>query len=592
MRSVRSTGEWIAGICLLAFIVYVGAVHNLFVAFDDNSLIYQNAAVLRFSPSSLRFIFTHYDPELYIPFTFLVYQFLHLGFGELPGAYHAASILLHLLNIVLVAWIILQLTNKKMIAVLVAFFFALHPLHSETVLWASAMKDVLSSMFALLATGLYLRFRETDDRRLWWWCVTAFACGLLCKVSIAPLPLAFILLDWLKGRGVSVKSVTQTWILWLLAAVFVIVALFGKTAVIGGTGVMTTLLLSFKASAFYLMKLFIPMQLSVLYPQAILTTLTQPDILASIAAVLVLIVAAVLSYKKYPTVTVGIAWFFLFLIPTFSNFLKNGHLYFASDRYAYLPSIGIFLIIATAGVWLADRVRWTKVPLGVLAVLVGLCFAALTRAQVPVWYDTKSLFENVIRFYPNAAVAHNNLAPQLEGNDAKVASYKKAIELDPGFILPYRNIGANYNERGDWATAKQWYEQGLAVLEKKQHPVRDDLSLYFEFAELLDQRGESERAIGLLQKAVTIDPTFSESHYNLGVKYEKYGRLDEAETELQQALDLGGDQQDFLYHLAAVKAATGKLQAAAELLERLVKINPEYPNAERHLATLRQIINK
>ncbi len=582
---------WIAALLLLTFFAYAAALNNLFIPFDDNILIYQNPAVAHVSLQNLWAIFTSYDPELYIPVTFLAYQFIHAIAGFNAGAFHAASLLLHGINIILLAGIIWSLTKKRSVALMVGALFALHPLNSEVVLWAAAMKDVLSSMFGLLSLLMYLQYRSTGERRFWMWCIIAFTLGLLAKVSIVLFPLLFLLIDW-SQQSIDRKALLKKWPLYLLSILFFIIAIAGKSQAIGDTGFLTTALLSFKATAFYCLKLLWPTHLSILYPQLHAPLLTDSLILLSIAVVIALLIAAIFLRKRVPLMTAGIVWYLLLLLPSFSTFNKNGHLYFASARYAYLPSIGLFLIMALLVTTLWQRIRLSRVPLGIIGAIVTLLFVILTHRQVLLWHDIRTLFGHVIREYPDAVIAYNNYATELKDDPEALVYFRKAVTINPEFILPYRNMANFYGRKGDEALRKAMYEEAVPILLAKKHPILDDLALLFEYAEFLDESGNRQAMYETLQKAVSMRPDFSEAHYNLGVKYEKYGQLDLAAPSIEHALAINPYSPDTLYHLASVYAQTGKLVEAAELLERLIDINPTYEKAVEHLANIKKLIGE
>ena len=369
------------------------------------------------------------------------------------------------------------------------------------------------------------------------------------------------------------------------------IALIGKTAGIGSTGMLTTSLLACKAIAFYLFKFVWPSHLSLLYPQLIPPTVADSVILISFFAVIMLFLAAYVSRNRCPFVTVGILWFLIFLVPSFSNFYKNEYLYYASNRYVYLAYIGLFFIVAEASVTLWEKKPKSRIPLGVVAVCVSFIFAFITHQQVIVWNNAKSLFLNVIRNDPTSVVAYNNYGAEFIGTQTAYDNYKKALALDPYFTLSYRNIANYYFAKGDMDNVNKTYEEAMLAIDKKPHPTKDDISyIYFAYAQHLDDLGQGPRAVALFKKALSLVPDFSEAHYNLGVMYQKYGPQDLAELELRKAVELDGNNADFLYHLAAVYGAKGQLQDATDALERVVAIDPNYPQAQRHLDDLRGMV--
>ncbi len=588
----KTWAPWLGGIILLTLIGYGAALNNLFVPFDDNTLIYMNPAVAHLSLRNLWFIFTSYDPELYIPLTFLSYIAIHALAGFNPGAYHAASLLLHCTNVVLVAWIVWQMTGKRPVALIAAALFALHPLHSEAVLWAAAMKDMLSSTLGLLAVGWYLRWKETEERRAWIACMIFFFLGLLAKVSIVLLPALFILIDWSTGKVVNRRTILEKWPLYILSIVFAVIALAGKSEAIGGAGLMVNLLLPFKATAFYVQKLAWPTHLSILYPQVSSPTVSQVDIVIPMIIVAALVCAAVLLYRRQRIIAAGIVWYLLMLLPSFSTFQKGGHLYFASDRYAYLPSIGLFLIVAVCAHALWQRYRISRIPLTVVAGAAVVASLFGMHRQVLIWKDSKALFGNVLRLQPAAVIAYNNYATELTDPKEALPYFQKAVEMEPTFILPYRNMAGLFRKTGDRVEEKKIYEMAIPLLMKKNRPSDDDASLLFEYAEFKEEDGDRAGMFETLEQAITLKPDLAEAHYNIGVKYEKYGMMDRAGPALEQAIALGGNKPDFLYHIASVYAQTGRLEDAALQLELLVDINPGYEKAAEHLANIRKMLNR
>jgi len=152
----RSTILWITGaFFVLTFALYGSSLSNSFVRWDDGMLIYENPAIREITPSTLKTVFTSYDPELYIPLTFMSYQVDYALGGTNPTIYHAQNLFWHTLNALLVAGFILLLSRRKWIALLCGVLFAIHPLHTEAVAWASARKDVLSTFFFLVSLISY-----------------------------------------------------------------------------------------------------------------------------------------------------------------------------------------------------------------------------------------------------------------------------------------------------------------------------------------------------------------------------------------------------------------------------------------------------
>src|SRR3989344_2802932 len=152
-------------IVVLCVAVYGFHLSNEFVLLDDGILIFRNPFVAQLTPWSLKMIFTTYDPELYVPLTLFTYQIEHLLFGFTPFFFHLDNLLLHIANALLVLTITYRISHNNLaLAAFVAILFAIHPLHTEAVLWASARKDTLAALFFLLSMDAFLRYRSRENK--------------------------------------------------------------------------------------------------------------------------------------------------------------------------------------------------------------------------------------------------------------------------------------------------------------------------------------------------------------------------------------------------------------------------------------------
>ena len=154
----------------LLLLIYSRSLWNDFVLWDDDYLIVHNPLIRSLSPHAIWTAFTSYDPELYIPLTFLSYQLNYLIGGLHPFIFHLTNLLLHGINAMLISRIAFKLSQKNVwITAAAGLLFAVHPLHTEAIVWASARKDVLASTFFLVSLFLYLRYRESDQRSTCIW---------------------------------------------------------------------------------------------------------------------------------------------------------------------------------------------------------------------------------------------------------------------------------------------------------------------------------------------------------------------------------------------------------------------------------------
>ncbi len=493
MRVLRQHQWLLVGLAALPLLLYAHSLANDFVGWDDGLLITENPWVQGLTWTNIRHAFTSYDPELYIPLTLLSYQLNYAIAGLSPWIYHLTNLLLHVGNVLLMFWIVGQLTQKKMAALAAALLFAVHPLHTEAVVWAAARKDVLSSVFLFLTLASFLRYRTTEKsglprearRAKWGWYVlsmVSFGLGLLSKVSILTAPLVLIMMDWQQERHGFRRSLRDALPFFSLSVLFGVVSLFGKIP--QSMFISDKLLIGARATMLLLQKLLLPWGLTVFYPYTQPISVTTPDLFFSVVAVL--LVTAVcfwtVRFSRWPL----FAWviFLLLVIPSFTNIAKGKNylldIYVTTDRYAYAASLGPLLL---AGLFF-DRMRTAcsrgiacYAPTTALA-SVTIILSILAYRQSLTWKDSEALFRHAIAVSPNSYIAHQNL-------------------------------GTIIGERGDLDRALLEYAAALSI--------RPDGTTYYNIGQIMEYEGNTALAIEAYRKAVELSPWEKEAEERLRI---------------------------------------------------------------------------
>ena len=127
-------------------------------------------------------------------------------FGLDPGWHHLTNVLIHAVSAVLLLALMRRMTGRVWESAFVAFVFALHPLHVESVAWVSERKDVLFAFFWFLTTWLYLDFLANRTLGKYLLVVLAFCLGLMSKQMIVTLPFTLLLLDAWPLRRKDLKT--------------------------------------------------------------------------------------------------------------------------------------------------------------------------------------------------------------------------------------------------------------------------------------------------------------------------------------------------------------------------------------------------
>lgn len=575
---------------LLALVVYGTALRNQFVQFDDGLLITHNPIVTNLSWHSVWRAFTSYDPELYIPLTLLSYQLdMWIGSGS-PVPFHATSLFLHTINALLVAWLAFLFIGRRWIAVFVGLLFLLHPLHTEAVAWASARKDVLSTALFL---GSWLTFHYAEDRasrRLLFLSVGLFLLALLAKVVVLTLPVILLLLCY-RAKG-SIDSQTRKVMIpyVVLAGVFALVALFGKVHVTEASTLTQKILVAIRSSVFYLEQLVWPAHLNVFYPVAGAIEVSEPAFAVPLVLAVFLLFLVGVSLRSTREIAVWTAFYIVTLAPTFINIAKGerGDFYFASDRYAYIPSIAVFLLLGFGLRWLASTRFFERMqPLGSRA-LVSICvvillfLGVLAHRQSLTWRDTKSLFTHVLAHAPAPSyIAHNGYANALrqEGDlEGAVTHYEKSLALRP-HVNTYCNLGVAYRMLKRFSDAQAVYEKAQALDPKHPLPL-------FGLGLLYAAQGRFHDAIAMYEQTLLIDPDAAEVYINLGTILDRQGRTDEAADAFERAVAVNEFHPDGFFNLAVVRAKQGRTDEAIIAYERAIDLAPKTASARINLGLL------
>ncbi|HVW67276.1 MAG TPA: tetratricopeptide repeat protein [Candidatus Peribacteraceae bacterium] len=529
-----------------------------FAPVDDYHLIVQNLAIRDMSWDGWKQMFTMFDPELYIPLTFLSFKIEALIAGMNPLLFHLDNLLLHIANVLLAAWIITRLSGSRLAGWCAALIFAAHPLDAETVTWISARKDLLATLFTLLSMVFIMKSIDREDRRFWILSVVFFVLALLSKISVVLLPL-FIIAMLLRERF-TFKSASVMLAPYVVASVALgIIAVPGKGGVLTSTPPLDRIVLTGYALSLSIGHFFIPARLALYY---VLPTINATTIIIALFPLL-LIAAAVLLWKKLPLFSIGIAWFFVFILPTVLNIqtdVQSSGLTFASDRYLYLPMIG--LLIALIGIirmirHLLDDIvaRWSTM---IATAIMLLIFIQLARAQVATWSDAETLFKHAIAVSPTSVEARVTLAEALKQENKlqdAFAVLKDGLAFSDDERL-HLEAGTLYAAAGDVGNALQEFTKAQSM--DPQSSVA-----YDGLAALQENAGDTSQAKRLYEKAVQLQPQDITAHLALAQLLLISNDASGAQHQLNDVLAIDPSNIDALNGLSDVFSQEGNAQQAA-----------------------------
>jgi protein O-mannosyl-transferase len=576
-------------LCLVLIIglpVFLPCLKNGFV-WDDRQYLIDNSAVQALSLKNVSRIFTSFTEGNYHPVTFLSYLFEFHFFKLNPAGYHLINLILHLFNSLLVFWLFLLVTRSSAVSLVTSILFAIHPLHVESVAWVSGRKDVLYAFFFISAIISYLyHLKKKKGSAFYCFSLFLFLLSALSKSMAVSLPLALFLVDYLIGRKFDKTALLDKVPFFVLSIVFAAIGFISQYT--GGAVRQEPFILydSFLnacyAVVFYLNKAFVPIRLSCFYPY--------PGKMEKLISFLGLFMACIILIKAVPRkyskkLIFGLGFFLATLLPVlqlipFSEIV-------VADRFTYIPLIGIFYLAAEGSVWLYKRnSRPRRFFLLVISAAILSVMVMLSMARSKVWKDGLSLWNDVLKNYPNVAVAHNNRGLIYLGRgeyDKARLDFQEAMRI--GFrgrnrkVYLYLNFGFLYRAIGK-------NEEAIAEFKKAMQADPNHPSVYFNLGHLYATIGDKDKAISFYKKALEVYPRSKEACLALGDVYDSLGKKDDAIAMFNQAIQIDPAYLPGYLKLIGLYAAGANSQALIPVYKNMITNNLEYFDAYYHIADL------
>jgi tetratricopeptide (TPR) repeat protein len=564
-RSASLSGQQLfALICLVlalgTVVLYWPITHHPFVEFDDQEYIIGNPHVIGgLNATNMIWAFTSSEQANWHPLTWISHQMDYALFGADPGGHHLTNLLYHVVNTLLLFIFLRGASGTIWRSAMVAALFAWHPLHVESVAWASERKDVLSTFFWLLTMLAYLGYARsvtppTAPRRghpalFYGAALLACTCGLMSKPMVVTLPFALLLLDlWPLNRiarfpvehaEAAACQAVSTGRLLLEKLPFFALSVAGSltTYLIQSSGgavaklpLAERLANAVLAYSQYTAKMFWPTGLAIVYPHP----RHWPVELALGAAAFLAVWTFLCAWKwrQLPFLAVGWFWFLGTLVPTIGLIQVGAQA--MADRYTYIPSIGLFIAVAWGTSEYFLRRERGELLLALLggAALLG-CLGA-TVCQIALWRDSITLFRHAIEVTTDNYVAENCLGKAYEkmGDPAHaMILYQLSVDTEPRF--PYSQFNLAMELLEDRKTAEGLRHLEIAAAMEPRDPViQYDLGLYFS------QHGSWTNSLNCFSNALSVRPNFAEAQLAMGGLLANIGHAAEAVPHLRAALRL------------------------------------------------------
>lgn len=588
------------GLAVVTFGIYAQVIGHHFITLDDPTYIQENPMVNRgVTLAGLAWAFTTFHAANWHPLTWISHMIDCQLFGMNAGHQLMVNALIHVANTLLVFWFLLRTTEARWPSALVAALFAMHPLHVESVAWASERKDTISTFFGLLSLIAYVRYAEAPSSRRYMWTATTLAVGLLAKPMLVTWPFVMLLIDYWPLRRFHVargairlgvprrrEAATQLWpllreklplvVLVTASAIMTLIAQShgGAVRTLGHEAITLRLSNALVSYAKYLLLTFWPNDLAVYYPFA---GISAWQIIGSAFLLIGITMFCVSRRRIRPYLIVGWLWFLGTLVPVIGIVQVGGQI--MADRYFYIPSIGLFIALVFGLADIAKRWRVAQLLSAGAAAAVLLILAMLTNVQIQRWHDSFTLFEHTLAVTPPNLRIEHNLGVALgvsDRYDEAAAHFEKALQIDPNFYDGLVVMGVTRAHQGRLPEAIEYFRAAI-----RSQP--DVPKARVQLAHALWQEKRDEAALEEMRRAAQLAPKDPDILADLGLALGLAGRIPEAIEQLHEALRLNPNSAEAHNNLGLALLASGKARESIPEFEAALRLKPGLKGAADNL---------
>jgi Flp pilus assembly protein TadD len=296
-------------------------------------------------------------------------------------------------------------------------------------------------------------------------------------------------------------------------------------------------------------------------------------------------VVAIRAMNGYGYMIAGWGWYLVTLVPVIGLVQVGGQS--MADRYSYIPSIGIFVML----VWgLADymdlrRVRHSAITAAVAVLLIII--GSLAWIQVGLWRDSVTLYQHTLSVTSDNLAIRYNLAHALgkQGRlDEATAHFTEALRIKPDFFDAAINLGITLSERGQFAEAVGHLERAVQI-------KPDSGKAHLQLALALAQSGNNSEAVSHFTRALEVAPDDPEVHTNWGLMLARLGRLREASDQLNEAIRLDPNIAEAHNNLGLVLLMQGNPEKSIPHFSTALRLKPALKVAQDNLNRAQAQIN-
>jgi hypothetical protein len=606
---------WLAAfsVAVLTFIVFLPALGNDFVNWDDPQFVYRNHHIMSFGYDFFRWSFTNRETQ-WSPLRWISHAIDYKLWGVNPMGHHLSSIILHSLNTLLVVLLVVKLfeairsklsfsekaeeerfwRRAVITGIVTGILFGIHPLRVESVVWISERKDVLYTFFSLLSIMCYLEysasFRKKHRGLFYLACLSCFILAVMSKATAVSLPLVLILLDIYPLGRIEFRSAFSSWRKILvekmpflgisIAVTLINISVHEEMGTIESYNTLPLLdriLVAFKALSFYVMKMVWPTHLVPVYPYPENVSFFSPEYIGSFILAVAFTILCIFLWRKGKRLWLT-TWVY-YVITMLPVLIIKAYSGFAHDRYTYMPSIGPFLLIGLGislmwdGTYLRRHFPSSGKKIANLAmILITIILSVLTVKQIKTWKNPITLWTHQIEIYPSNAFGYRSRADYYSNilNDYQKAlgDLTLAIGCKPDDAVAYLFKGRAYMKLGDYQKAIMSFDKTIEIRPEFSIAYSDRCNVHLRAKNL-------QQAMKDCSIAIEIDPKNPVAYNNRGFVLFASGEFDKAIEDFSIAIALNPVDPGFYRNRGAVYSKVGKNSEAIKDYKKGARLGDE-----------------
>lgn len=617
----NATLDWAIalGLMLATFAVFAQVGKFDFINYDDDLYVYMNAHVLGgLTLANIAWALTAVVVANWMPATVLSHMLDVQLFGLQSGMHHLTNVLLHALAAVLLYLTLARATRRRAASAFVAFLFALHPLHVESVAWIAERKDVLSAFFFFLALYAYVRYAERPGAGRYLLVAAAFGLGLMAKPMLVTFPFVLLLFDvWPLRRAQWPRVLWEKLPLVAMSAAASVVTYSVQRlggAVREAIPLETRLENAVNSYLVYIVEALRPTRLAIFYAYPKESFGWQ----AATALLIVLGVSAAVIrvWRTRPQYAVGWFWYLGMLVPVIGLVQVGTQAH--ADRYTYLPLVGLGIMLAWGGVDAAQRWQGMRSAMAAAGAVCCLVWAVMATAETANWANSGTIYRHAIDVHEDSWVTEYNWGfyemEEMKRYADALPHFRAALSLWPESAETQSNIGFCLMKTGHPKEAIPYFEGILRVkpmpanemnlgealantpgrdgeaiphLQAALQGNQDNAELNNDLAACLLNNGRAAEAIPYFEKAIRLKGDSADAHFNYALALSRVPvRVGDAITEYEAALRLRPNYAPAHHNLAQLLAQRGRTKEAIAHLEAEQKLHPD-PETAKSIARLR-----